>query len=213
MNLKESCCLQNGFLLSKETLMEAESIDSLEHDENISVDSISLNKVRFQAQGSTVLHYFALDAGKLKIILDYMEKHHPDYMMAILIKNDFGKSPMDIAIENEASRSVELFLRKLKYFESLSLSSLFYDRFPELFDLQLQSFNEYLESCFFQTLQMKSIKHLDLKNRYKKEEVYLTHSNCIIDEDFMQKYCYWEKKKKKKRKNKTKKKEEKKEST
>ena len=62
------------------------------------------------------------------------------------MKNNEGKSPIDIALDNESPRNVELLLRKLTLFENGKFSSLFSDRFNELLNMNLKAFNEYLNS-------------------------------------------------------------------
>lgn len=58
--------------------------------------------------------------------------------------------------------------------------------------MNITAFYEYLDSCFFQTAQMKAIKYLNLKK--DKEPWLVTHSSCLIDEVFVQKYCNLEEK-------------------
>ncbi len=65
---------------------------------------------------------FALNPDMLTIILEFLSENHPTYMTAILMKNHFGISPLEIAIENESKRTTEIMLRKLIYFKDIPLS-------------------------------------------------------------------------------------------
>lgn len=103
------------------------------------------------------------------------------------MKNNNGKSPLDIAIDNESPKNTELLLRKLTLFKSASLSMLFYDRFSELLSMNITAFHEYLDSCFFQTIQMREIKYLKLKD--ESDPLLVPHSSCLIDDVFIEKYC------------------------
>lgn len=86
----------------------------------------------------------------LKIVCDYLdENNYSYYLLSILMKNKFGYSAIDLAILNESPKTTEIFLDKLCKFEDLSLSSLFFDKFPLLFKMKLESFNNYLETCVF----------------------------------------------------------------
>mmetsp|Transcript_26896 Transcript_26896/g.26819 ORF Transcript_26896/g.26819 Transcript_26896/m.26819 type:complete len:116 (-) Transcript_26896:849-1196(-) len=115
-----------------------------------------------------------------------METHRHEYLTGILMKNNRGKSPLDITLDNESPKNTELLLRKLSLFSNSSLSALFYDRFNELLSMSITAFHEYLDSCYFQTIQMKNIKYLKLKDQ--SDPLLVPHSSCLIDEVFIDKY-------------------------
>lgn len=79
-------------------------------------------------------------------------------------------------------------LKKLFQFGDMAFSRHIFHLFDQLFDMEISAFNEYLETCYFQTIQMKNVKHLDLKS--KKPFLILTHTSCVIDEIFMKKHCH-----------------------
>ena len=188
INDEEDIILENGSIITKEQIIEVSSLDELvEETSNINANNIWLERVRFQVNGNTAIHFFALNYEVLNLILDYMEVNKPEYLTAILMKNNNGKSPIDITIDNESPRNTELLLRKLWLFNSSSLSNLFYDRFNELLSMNIAAFHEYLDSWFFQTIQMKGIKYLKLKN--DKDPWLVTHTCWLIDEVFVEKYC------------------------
>ena len=117
-----------------------------------------------------------------------MEDIKPEYLSSILIKNNQNKSPLDISIENKSPKIIELMLKKLSYFKNECLSHLFYDRFNVLLDMNSNVFHQYLNSCFFQTIQMKNTRYLELKSC--DYPLLVTHSSCLIDEIFIKKYCH-----------------------
>ena len=183
----------NNMVLQKETLLELDTIDSIICKNFVlNKNNICLERIRFNLDGNSALHYFALDSEALSLVLDFMEEHKIGYLNAILMKNRKGESPIDITIKGESPKCTELLLRKLPLFKDSTLSSLFRDRFAELLNMNLQSFHKYLDSCFFQTLQMKKTKTLKLKS--DADPLLVTHNNCLIDENFIEKYCIVEKK-------------------
>ena len=188
INKDQDLILENGNLITKETLVEVYCLqDLMISPEDLSAENINLEKIRFQVEGSTSLHYYALDYEKLSLILDYMDEKRPEYLTAILMRNNKGKSPLDITIENESPKNTELMLRKLIRFSDYSLSILFYDKFSQLLKMNITAFHEYLDSCFFQTMQMKATKYLKLKQN--KDLWLVPHTSCLIDEVFIEKYC------------------------
>ena len=103
------------------------------------------------------------------------------------MKNNRNKSPLDISIDNKSPKNTELFLVKLSKFKDDSLSHLFYNRFNDLLNMNISAFHEYLNSCFFQTIQMMNTKYLKLRS--DKDPWLVKHSSCLIDEVFIEKHC------------------------
>ncbi|CAI2365026.1 unnamed protein product [Moneuplotes crassus] len=210
MNKNEEIILCGGHLITKETLVEVVSLESyIQGEDKIDSENVNFEKIRFIVNGNTALHYYALEYDILKSVVDCMEKHRPEYLNAILMKNKRGKSPLDITIDSESPKNTELLLRKLQLFEDSSLSRLFYQRFNDLLAMDITAFHDYLDSCYFQTIQMKNINYLDLKRvHYKKLKrkhdpvIMIPHSSSIMDEVFMDKICDPRKKKEEERKKK-----------
>ena len=164
INGTENIILENGWLITKETIIELWSIDDLISEKIVlNSNNITLERIHFQVDGNTSIHFFALDYDTLNLILEYFDLNKQEYLLGILMKNSEGKSPIDIALDNESPRNVELLLRKLTLFKNGKFSSLFYDRFNELLDMNLKAFHEYLNSWLFQTIQMKMTRYLKLK--------------------------------------------------
>jgi hypothetical protein len=165
-------------LYTKETLVEVASLDEYLDPDNpkmITKRNINLERIRFQIDTNTALHFFALDYDTLGLILDFMEDNYPGYLNAILMKNKRGKSPLDMAIDGLSPKNTELMLKKLLRFADQSLSHLFFGRFNELLKMNIKAFNLYLDSCFFQTIQMKTTKNLQFKSA---EDPLLVSHNC-----------------------------------
>ena len=96
----------------KETMLKTYSLDTLlQQNMKITPENFNISLFGFQIDGNTILHYFALDYDKLKFLLDHFEEHSFEYLTAILLKNNKGKSPLDIAIDNESPKMIELMLK------------------------------------------------------------------------------------------------------
>ena len=90
-----------------------------------------------------------------------------------------GNTPVDIALDNQSPRCLELMLAKLARLSSVKCAHLVLDRLDELLAMDLRSFQSFLESCVFQTPQMKQITSLSLKE--ETEMFFDAHSSCVID--------------------------------
>lgn len=95
-----------------------------------------------------------------------------------------------MTIDNESPKNTELLLKKLTLFQDECYSHLFSHKFETLMKMNLRSFHDFLESCYFQTMQMKTIKYLKLNNKNLPWSV--PHSSCLIDKAFTNKYCSFE---------------------
>lgn len=88
-------------------------------------------------------------------------------LSSILMKNNKGETPIDIAIRFESQRTVNLLFKALAELKDGSYSRLIYSKFNKLLRMNLVSFHEYLDSCYFQTIQMKGCNFLKLKDDSK----------------------------------------------
>jgi hypothetical protein len=152
----------------------------------IKEDELSLNDIKFQVDGNTILHLYCLEEDKLKIILDFLEKNKKVYLNSILMKNKEGKTPLDISIENDSQRTTDLLLRSLSHLEEGNYSQQFYDQFPDLLSMNLKSFHEFLDSCYFQTVQMKKTQYLSMNS--DEDDIMTAHPSCILDRNFFEKH-------------------------
>jgi hypothetical protein len=120
LNHKEDVSLENGNFICKETFLESSSISHIEKEELTNLN-VSLNKIRFQIDGSNAIHYFAL-SDSLSIVLDTFENSKPEYLYGILMKNKYNLTPLDITIKNERPKNTELLLNYLLPLEDVALS-------------------------------------------------------------------------------------------
>lgn len=80
--------------------MEVETVTSYQSNpKSLNEDNINLDRIRFQVDGSTIVHLYALDYHKLKLVLDFFEENMPYYLTCILVRNNFDKTPLQITIE------------------------------------------------------------------------------------------------------------------
>jgi len=189
ISLNDENILWKRTLLTKETLVEVASVDEyLDPTKPLNINSrnINLERIRFQVDTNTALHFFALDSDRLALILDYMEEHKPGYLTAILMRNNKGKTPLDLAIDGMSPRNTEMLLKKLLLFADQSLSNLFFDRFNDLLKMNIKAFSLYLNSCYFETIQMKTMKHLQFKK--KSYPLLLPHTCCVINKQFIEEH-------------------------
>jgi hypothetical protein len=101
---------------------------------------------------------------KLIPILEEYTEHSPLSLLHILYKNHDGKTALDIAIDQEAPKSIEVLLNNLRSLSDYSLSRHLYHHFEVLFEMGLKCFEDYLETCFFKTIEMKETNKLRIRD-------------------------------------------------
>ena len=147
MTYNEDIFIFDRDMITKETFIEVSSYDDyLQNGHSITKKNINLERIRFQVDNNTMIHYFALDYDILSLVVDYMEEHRSGYLSAILMPNSKGKSALDITIDSESPKNAELMLRKLLLFSDQKLSHLIYNKFTQLLRMDIKAFYEYLES-------------------------------------------------------------------
>ena len=146
-----------------------------------------MDKIFYYREGSTICHDFAINPDKLAEVLELFQEEDPDLFSMLLLPDKNGNTPVDIALDNQSPRCLELMLAKLATLSSIKCAHLVLDRMDELMEMDLQSFQTFLGSCVFQTPQMKQITTLNLKE--ETEMFFDVHSSCMIDKTFMDKYC------------------------
>ena len=112
----------------KETYLEVETLSNyLKRPHSLNADNITLDRIWFQIDWGTALHYFCLDSKILPLILDLYAHQWKDYLTSILMKNNKGESPLEITIKNDYSKHTEMMLNYLNMFGiEFSFSRLFY---------------------------------------------------------------------------------------
>ena len=112
MNTIEDWIIRSGKLYRKETMIELDTVDDyIGGHFTLNKSNICLERIRFNLDANSAIHYFALDPEMLSLVLDYMEENMIGYLTAILLKNNKGKSPIDITIDNESPKWTELLLK------------------------------------------------------------------------------------------------------
>ena len=188
MNSTQNMLVSNGVIYWKESIFGCLNyLEVMEDKENaIKEKNLNFERIKHQIGGNTLVHEYALEFEPLSLILEYFEEYNSEYLRTILLENSKRKSPLILAIEGESPKNIELMLKKLALFKTDCYSSLFYDKFIDLLQMNLKAFHIYLESCFFQTMQMKATKYLKLNS--DKDPWLVAHSSWLIDKVFIDKY-------------------------
>lgn len=171
----------------KTLYMEAVSLQRyISLEDRIEPGLLAKHNLKFQIDGNTIFHLFALDTQSLNLICEYLEENKKDYLNGILMKNYEGETPLDITINNDSPKNTDIMLRSLSKIKEAKYSEQFYKRFSELLGMELKSFHHYLESCRFQTVQMQNTKYLALKDNI--DLLVIAHNTCVLDQNFIEKY-------------------------
>jgi hypothetical protein len=146
MSKNEDVLLCFGMILLKVSYIDAKTVDYLMGTEKLTEENIHIEKIKFQIQGNTIIHLFALNYDSLLMTLNYIAEFDQRYLTMILIKNNNKKSPLDLTIEHDSPKTTELLLRHLSLLNTGSYSNLIYHNFERLLSMNLRSFYEYLDS-------------------------------------------------------------------
>lgn len=147
MTRTEDIFLESGSIIMKTMYSEIVSLQRyLDHNDEIQEGNFSYQNIKFQVEGNTALHLFALDERSLRIILEYFEENKKEYLGAILMKNELGKTPIDITIENDSPKNTDLLFQYLSRIEQGSFSKQIFTRFPDLLQSGMKSFHDYLDT-------------------------------------------------------------------
>ena len=183
----EDAILDSGNIILKTTYSEIQSLSYYFQGYSVIKEgNFTFFNIKFQLEGNTALHLFALDEDVLKLILEYYLKNKQEYLWSIVMKNFEGKTPLDITIEYDSPRCTNLLLTYLWNLRDGNFSRQIYHIFPTLLERGLKSFHDFLDTCLYQTVQMKNIKYLSLKdnddiqNNIKKAIVYLNDKKNVI---------------------------------
>ena len=90
-----------------------------------------------------------------------------------------GSTAMDIAIQRDMVKNVELMVQKLALLPNFRLSNSLYTHFPTFFCKDLRTFFQYLDTYFFRTIQMQQNNKLLLNS---EEDLYIfAHNSSLIN--------------------------------
>ena len=120
--------------------------------------------MKFIVDNNTVLHLYARNENALAPIVNYLVEKAPKYLCGIMIVNNNGQTPLEIAYQSKNSNTIRILLLALAELGQDHCSKRFYDKFPEMIMKGMRSFQAYLETCSFQTIQMKNMQYLSMKD-------------------------------------------------
>ena len=115
------------------------------------------------------------DPTALDQLLTYYEEKDQRYLDHILLGNSNGLTPIHIATHAEVSKTISILLKKLSKVK-MNNASLMKDIFDNFLDYVF--FKDYLNVCYFQTIQMKAIQSLNLPPRTGGDD---DHSAIVVD--------------------------------
>jgi hypothetical protein len=142
--------------------------------------------INFIVENNTVFHIYAMKHEELKQIIDYCLENCRGYLTAIGLKNANGVTPFELAYKGRNAKTVRLLLLALAEIGQDHLSNVFYEYFPDMINAGLKSFHEFLDTCTFQTVQMKNIQYLSMKS--ERDVILAPHSSCVLSEKFLRKH-------------------------
>ena len=70
--------------------------DYLEGKMMIKEGELELNHIKWQVEGNTIVHMACSDPDELRVVINYLQNYGDEYITAILLKNNQGKTPLDI---------------------------------------------------------------------------------------------------------------------
>ena len=140
----------------------------------------------------SVFFDYVQDPDKLKEFIQLFSAE-PIYYTLIITPNKDNVSPLDVSIENNSIKVVELFLKELSKITDYNLSKAFYKKFDKLFEMDIDAFRDFIDICYIQSGQMRMMDKLPIKldgfslaSLYSKklrisgDNSILTKTNCSI---------------------------------
>ena len=177
-----------GLIRTKMNFLDVDLLENLLKDpDSLDESSITTQHGGFQIRGNSIFHMYSLNADKLSLLIKYFTETNIQVLKAIMVKNLEGKTPLDIAISQDNQKTMDLMLKAISNFKELIYSRQFYKDIPKLISKGQSSFLGYLETCTFQTVQMKNMEFLHLPNQNSKVLTTHSHSSCILDSYFLSK--------------------------
>jgi len=178
INANEDVMLGNG------TMITPLCYKDIYFYKNKSLDNLDVKKVVYYMNKKSVAFDYIDNYENLKSVLAIFE-NDPLYYIMLVLENNEGKTPLQLAIDNNSARIIELMLNCLLKLGHFSISKKIFHNFSSLFKMNLRSFEKYLNSCYFVTEQMKSINKVDLKS----PDTIRDHYTCsILDKEFYKNY-------------------------
>ena len=178
-NFAQDMFLSNGTLLSPYWFKD------IYYSKYKSLDNLDFQKVTYYMNRNSVIFDYLEEHESLSKILSIFEKL-PLYYAMILIPNNDKKTALEVAIENNSTKVVEVLLNSLIKLGDFSLSDMIYKQFSHLFKMKLVAFASYLNTWYFSTGQMLSMNKLRLPPGVDSIREYT--KSWILDKDFYKRY-------------------------
>ena len=148
----------------------------------------------FCVNGTTNLHSFANSYSQLFFLLNEYDKSRPQLINMLLLKDSVDKNVLQLALEKQSQRSVNLILEKLAKIQRNNIHQVKQD-FGTL--LEYKGFEKYLQLCLFQTKQMKDKTLMRCKQQMDENTSLIeSHPTCFLDKNFYDKFADEENEKK-----------------
>ena len=113
----------------------------------------------------------------LEQLLSFYEEKDVRYLDHMLLGDINGLSSIHIATNNGVSKTISIFLKKLRRV-NMNNTSLMKDIFDDFLDYVF--FKDYLNECYFQTIQMKGIQSLKLPVQDDDSAFVVGHTNSFL---------------------------------
>lgn len=113
----------------------------------------------------------------LEQLLSFYEEKDVRYLDHMLLGDINGFSSIHIATNTGVSKTISILLKKLKRV-NMNNTSLMKDIFDDFLDYVF--FMDYLNECYFQTIQMKGIPSLNLPVQDDDSAVVVDHTNSFL---------------------------------
>ncbi|CDW91232.1 wd-40 repeat protein [Stylonychia lemnae] len=180
------CPMTKNFILIRNYLAIGQSYLSLmmileEKGYELNDSNFSIEIANYISKQECELHTYAADYTNINYILQKYDETDQRLFQQLLIVNQFGKTPLHIALENNDHKSVSIILKYLAKVDASNTKN-FKDIFCKL--LEYKQFQLYLDSCFFQTLQMKMIHTLNIRASVNDFNIVFDHSSSYLDNKF-----------------------------
>ena len=133
----------------------------------------------------SILSDLVMDEDKLSRIFENFTRDKI-MMCMMFVQDNKGNTPLEESIDNNSPKIVEMFLEYANEIQEFKLSKMFYKWFDALFDLGIESFRNFLGTCYFSTPQMAIMKKME--NKGHKGIIRHGVACSMIPEDLNRKY-------------------------
>ena len=133
----------------------------------------------YSREGNTICHDLALMPERLNELLMLFESEDKALFNLLLMPNWKGLTPIDIALDHQSPKCLELMLTRLLALPDCYSMRVLSRRIVDLLEMNLASFHSLLTAAVFKSPQMATIHTLQLK---EETELFIdVHSTCLIE--------------------------------